>query len=653
MEHLIKFSFANKDNRLYAFVAALVFTVLTLLSVCSFIFYLHDYSRSFAEVFKLQNLNLIENGSTLELGPRLENTKKSGVVKCIQAISGSHTFYQMGGLPCKPKLFSRIITIKANGNENFKIIFEISLPFKVQIAFFMFLFFNICIFIAIYFWLISYNKIKLKSQQQLSLLAQQVAHDIRSPLSALSMITSTLKDIPEEKRIIIRYATQRINDIANDLLSKGKSTQESPEKAFFHIQPERQTIKLTVQFLPALVDLLVSEKRMQHMKRSDLEISSDLDEGFGAFALVDGRELKRVLSNLINNSVEAFTSTSDKNKIVVKVKTLNSKQVVISIQDNGKGIPEHLLSKLGKEQLSYGKEGSKDSGSGLGLYHAKKTIEALQGEFKIESIINQGTTISLTFLLSETPSWFATKINLTGKTIFISLDDDISIHQLWADRLKSLGLSDKIQHIKFQSHEDFTNYINQNVDKLKEMLIVSDYELLNQGKTGLDVIEDLVLEKYSILVTNRYEENQIQERVREINLKILPKTLSGVIPFIIDNHLHQATSDLISHVKCYNWILLDDDELVHMTWKLTAQNTGKSFIGFKTLEEFNTKKDQLDKKSYVYVDSNLSNGIKGEDVALALHNEGFTNLYISTGFESDQFSHLNFLKGVIGKDPPL
>src|SRR5262249_13643075 len=53
-------------------------------------------------------------------------------------------------------------------------------------------------------------------------IAAQVSHDIRSPLSALNMIMGTLQSLPEEKRLIIRNATQRINDISNQLLQKAK-----------------------------------------------------------------------------------------------------------------------------------------------------------------------------------------------------------------------------------------------------------------------------------------------------------------------------------------------------------------------------------------------------------------------------------------------
>jgi signal transduction histidine kinase len=69
-------------------------------------------------------------------------------------------------------------------------------------------------------------EMKSESLRVLSEVASQVAHDIRSPLSALNMVSSELGEVPEEKRLLIRNSIQRINDIANDLLAKGKLNAE-------------------------------------------------------------------------------------------------------------------------------------------------------------------------------------------------------------------------------------------------------------------------------------------------------------------------------------------------------------------------------------------------------------------------------------------
>ncbi len=375
------------------------------------------------------------------------------------------------------------------------------------------------------------KKIELEnaSLQGVLSLAKQVSHDIRSPLSALNMAVSTINDLREEKRLLIRNATQRINDIANDLLQKSKSTKiEKVNKATS--TDLTSTKELTNEFVPALIDILISEKRIQYREFTDLDIDINFKNSFGAFAKVDSSELKRVLSNLINNSVEAFNNHIGKIAVTVYRQT-DQNTVEIAIQDNGRGIPQHVLSELGKQSISYGKEGT-NSGSGIGFYHAVKAIESFGGKLLLESKLGVGTVVRIILPIADVPSWFAERIDLIGRTHVISLDDDTSIHQIWADRFQSND-TNKINHIKFQSGDMFEKYVYENMSILKNMFFLIDYELLNQSRTGLDLIEELGLERQSILVTSHYEELDVQQRCNQLRLKILLKSSAELVPISI------------------------------------------------------------------------------------------------------------------------
>jgi signal transduction histidine kinase len=63
--------------------------------------------------------------------------------------------------------------------------------------------------------------IKYAENKAMVEVAAQVAHDIRSPLSALTMVIGMLKDLPKDKKELLLNATKRIDGIANDLLNKG------------------------------------------------------------------------------------------------------------------------------------------------------------------------------------------------------------------------------------------------------------------------------------------------------------------------------------------------------------------------------------------------------------------------------------------------
>jgi signal transduction histidine kinase len=478
---------------------------------------------------------------------------------------------------------------------------------------------------------INLEREKVTSMKKVYEVSSQVAHDIRSPLSALNMVMATIVSLSEDERVIIRSAIQRINDIANDLLQKGKN-----ENSFVKDRSAFQKNELTKELIPALVEVLVSEKRMQYRECSDLSIDIETKDCFGAFGLVNSVDFKRVLSNLVNNAVESFENQSG--KVLVKVQKINN-QVNVSVIDNGKGIPHHILEKLGKEKISYGKELSFNSGNGLGLYHAKQLVELQGGKFEIFSTVGTGTSVSILINLVDSPSWFANTIDLTNKTIFVSLDDDISIHQIWGSRFNALGI-DNIVLKQFQSGKAFVNFITENLSDIVKMRFLVDYELVNQFKSGLDIIEEFDLAKNSILVTSRYEEGSIQRRSASIGLKILPKSLAGFVPFKIDSE----------KIK-YDIVLLDDDQLIRLTWEMKARKNNKSILCFASTIELWANLDKLDKNSIFYIDVHISEIENGEDISKELFKLGFLNLYLATGFEADQFAHVTWVKGVVGKNP--
>lgn len=325
----------------------------------------------------------------------------------------------------------------------------------------------------------------LRVKESYSVLAAQVAHDIRSPLAALGAAAKGL-DIPIEQKSLIDGAVCRINGIADDLLRRHRGSPETAGK------PE-------VCALYPLIEQVVMEKRSQHKEKSGIKIDFT-STGKGILAAVEPKELQRLLSNLINNSVEAFGNSG----VVSAELSSHENKVFIRVSDNGKGIPPRILARLGQKGETHGKSG----GTGLGLYHARKKIESWGGVMQISSEPGRGTVIS-----AELP---------------------------------------------------------------------------------------------------RVPENG---------------TRTGLV------------------------LLLDDDMLVHMNWKLAAKTAGAEFKAYKTPEELMATVDALQKDTSIFIDSDLGDGIKGENIAGELHDKGFTDLSMATGHGHEKFSHLPWLK-VHGKEPP-
>lgn len=474
-----------------------------------------------------------------------------------------------------------------------------------------------------------------QSQKETELLnlSKQISHDIRSPLTALNLLSSSLTELPEAKRILVRNSINRINDIAHDLLERSKKPSEQFNAFSSAILPKQESDVIMVS---SLIHSIVSEKRLQFRESVGVQIESRTELAYGLFVNIASKELKRIISNLINNSVEAFEE--GKGEVFISVISCND-AVLISIQDNGRGIPKEVLNKIGQQGFSFGKSSSNQSGSGLGVFHAKQTIESFEGSLTIESESDKGTKITISLPKAIAPDWFLKTLQLDpGQTIVIC-DDDTSIHQIWSGRIKSLNLGSKINLLNFSSGQAFKSWVKGNsIDSIKYLV---DFELINQPQTGLDIIEELGIQNKSVLVTSRYEESHIRDRCEKLRLKLIPKDVVGFVPI-------QSIPSQVHYDAC----LIDDDPLVRMTWELTAKESGSSILTVESFESFINNSQNISRETPVNVDMNLGNGIRGTDVALKLHNMGFKWIYLATGYEAEGIGDVpSCVVAVRGKDP--
>ena len=348
-------------------------------------------------------------------------------------------------------------------------------------------------------------------------IAKQVAHDIRSPLAALRMTIESLQSLNENTRRTIQSAFERINDIANDLMNRWPAVSRT---SVAEESSERQ-----VELLNDLVESIVSEKRIQYRELSGIALELRTDRNAHAlFSHISGHRLKRALSNIIDNSYEAI---SQQGKIIISI-TLEGVHTRISVKDTGKGIPADILPKLMQKGGTFGKE----KGNGLGLYDAAKTIESWGGRISLKSQAGQGAEVVITLPLAKEPEWFARKIIFDSGTTIVSIDDDVSIHEIWRSRFNSV--MENFDGIRFLTFSSITEFIEwHSINAVGNHLFLIDYEFLHQKMTGLDLVERLHIEQKSILVTSRYAEPSVFQKAKKLGVSILPKNLAGFIPFEI------------------------------------------------------------------------------------------------------------------------
>ncbi|UPT74966.1 MAG: HAMP domain-containing histidine kinase [Elusimicrobiota bacterium] len=344
-------------------------------------------------------------------------------------------------------------------------------------------------------------------------LAEQVAHDIRSPLTALEATAGDMASLPEKKRLQIRGALARIRDIANGLLDQRRASLTEPSKSDSPFQ------------LSSLIDSIISEKRLALDARQNIDIKSSSDaDSYGLFARVQPVELTRVLSNLINNAVEALGEHSG--TVQVSVSGSDGK-ILLVIKDTGKGIPPEIMEKLGQRGASYGKTG----GSGLGLHHARAQVDAWGGSLKIASEIGKGTTVTLELPSAPAPIWFVPEIALTPGGSVVILDDDEGIHQVWRARLDAIGADGHSIVIRdLFKPMDIREWVKNNASEASRALYLLDHDLAGFPETGLSLASELGLEQRAILVTGRYDDPNVMEECRQHGIRMLPKELALQVP---------------------------------------------------------------------------------------------------------------------------
>jgi PAS domain S-box-containing protein len=201
-------------------------------------------------------------------------------------------------------------------------------------------------------------------------LAAGIAHEIRNPVTTVKGFLQLLQNGAMEKEIyydIMASEIARIELILSELLMLAK-----PQAVHF----ERKNISLLIKDVVTLLDA------QAHMNNVQIITEFDSDE---LFLKCEQNQLKQVCINFIKNAIEAMPNGG---KLVIQVKNINKEELFIYFIDQGSGIPNHILSKLGQPFYT-----TKEKGTGLGFMISKRIIENHKGSVAISSVENKGTTI--------------------------------------------------------------------------------------------------------------------------------------------------------------------------------------------------------------------------------------------------------------------
>ncbi len=215
---------------------------------------------------------------------------------------------------------------------------------------------------------VRYEKLRAENEKKLrhealAKQARQVAHDIRSPLAALTSVLESNSSSPDFD--ILSKAACRIRSIATALLNG----------------PLEKNKELVV--LSQLCHRIFLEKKVEHKLKS-IVFSFHEQTSSQVEVIVD--DFERVISNLLNNAVEAIEGSGSINLTVFE----EGGFAKLKITDTGKGMSPEILSRLGKEHFT-----DKLNGHGLGISHSFEVIKNNNGTLSFISEPGQGTTVEI------------------------------------------------------------------------------------------------------------------------------------------------------------------------------------------------------------------------------------------------------------------
>ncbi|MBE0647031.1 MAG: GHKL domain-containing protein [Bacteroidales bacterium] len=219
-------------------------------------------------------------------------------------------------------------------------------------------------------------------------MAQQVAHEIKNPLTPMKLGVQYLQKAWEEGAEDWDIRLKRFSDaliVQIDTLSSIAS-----EFSYFARMPEPENAILNL-------DDLIRDALLIYKDVSAIQVSFHPSPP-AKWVYADQRQLLRVFSNLINNAIEAIEARPDtEGKIAVETENTEG-ETIVRISDNGKGIGPEEADNIFQPNFT-----TRSGGAGLGLAIVKGIIHSVGGSVTFTSEPGKMTTFTIRFPAASVP----------------------------------------------------------------------------------------------------------------------------------------------------------------------------------------------------------------------------------------------------------
>jgi PAS domain S-box-containing protein len=228
--------------------------------------------------------------------------------------------------------------------------------------------------------LVSHQVEQLKNAERLSAIGQtagMIGHDIRNPLQ--SMLGEIYLSKKEVESLPEGYSKESLKESISSIEENLSYISKIVADLQDYAKPPKPTLEEIA--LGKITQEVISSMNIPET----IQVTFLLEDSSLALK-TDPTYMKRILTNLISNSIQALTNGG---KISVKVKRKGDK-ALLSVEDTGQGIPLEVRDKIFTPLVT-----TKPKGQGFGLAVVKKLTEALDGTVTFESEIGRGTRFNV------------------------------------------------------------------------------------------------------------------------------------------------------------------------------------------------------------------------------------------------------------------
>ncbi|MEH6444937.1 MAG: HAMP domain-containing sensor histidine kinase [Oceanospirillaceae bacterium] len=218
----------------------------------------------------------------------------------------------------------------------------------------------------------------LKSQQRLF---QNVSHELRAPLARLLAASGIVEQqVGRDSKALkqIQLECERLDLLINELLSLAKLQQSQHANSVEDVCP--------------MIENIVAESLFSDVDR---QINIFIQQQTQCIALCSNALLERAVSNVLGNSLK---HTPKETVVTINVSNPDKNRLLISIEDNGPGVPAAILANLCDP---FFRLDTNVDGHGLGLGIAKQAMQAQQGSLEVEAVQPNGLRVNLYLQLAS------------------------------------------------------------------------------------------------------------------------------------------------------------------------------------------------------------------------------------------------------------